>query len=57
MIYCFQQLVEELEKRSMARDVALSWRMGRFFKEVGNDSKAINTSVAVMVIFVLLVMA
>ncbi len=44
-----EQLKDESEKRAMTRDLALSWRMGRFLSEVETDSKIINTSVAVMV--------
>jgi len=38
------------KKVAVTRDVALSWRMGRFFNEVTDDSKSINTSVGVMVL-------
>jgi hypothetical protein len=37
-------------KMSMTRDMALSWRMGKFFKEVEHDCEVINSSVALMVL-------
>jgi len=38
------------KKVAMTRDIALSWRMGRFFAEVAHDARTINTSAAVMVL-------
>lgn len=37
-------------KVNMTRDMALSWRMGKFFKEVEHDCEVINISVALMVL-------
>jgi len=35
---------------AMARNMAISWRMDKFFKEIENDSQFINLSVAVLCI-------
>lgn len=37
-------------KKAMARDMAMSWRMDRFFKEIEHDSAVINGSVAMMML-------
>jgi len=34
----------------MTRDMSLSWRIGKFIKEVENDCEVINTSVGLMVL-------
>mmetsp|Transcript_5442 Transcript_5442/g.7074 ORF Transcript_5442/g.7074 Transcript_5442/m.7074 type:complete len:797 (-) Transcript_5442:209-2599(-) len=38
------------DKVSMTRDMALSWRMGKFFKEVEHTCEVINISVGLMVL-------
>jgi hypothetical protein len=47
-----RQRAQELlrDKMAMARDVSLSWRIGKFVKEVGSDCTVINKSVALMVL-------
>ena len=37
-------------KKAMTRDMAMSWRMDRFFKEIGTDGSVINGSVAMMIL-------